>query len=1023
MLHRRPPRRTPAPLEPMTASSLAARRSLLGALLPCVGPVFSLIAALPPARAAVDFPTQIRPLLEKHCVECHGTKKQKANLRLDAKPFAFKGGDEGPVIHPGDATQSSLYQRITSSDDDKRMPPKGEPLSPEAIARLKDWIDSGAHWPETEQDRAATQDKREAHWSVQPVRTDFPPGSNVDSFLHAKLAPAGLSMAPEADRRTLIRRLSFDLLGLPPTPERVQRFLQDPDPDAYGKLVDEFLASPHYGERWARHWLDIAHYADTHGFERDQLRPNAWRYRDYVIESLNADKPYDRFLREQIAGDVLFPNDPKAIEALGFLGAGPWDFVGHVETKNEALRRAARAGDLDDLVTQVITASIGLTINCARCHDHKLDPISQSDYYRLWSVFSGVKRGDRETDPSEAQRLKTRREQLQSELNQLRAELVRTRGEGLDLADLVVQGNGLGTGRHNEGLDLQNGNLTDLKQGFHRDIPSNRLQKVNAPTQPKETPRFLKWVFVPNGKGEVLVDHGRPVSGVPPTSGDFWDALRAAPLNAQRSTRLLGTDFTDPGRSLLGMHTNSGATFDLELLRKTYRLTNLRFQAVLGFGAEASAAATRADFSVFVDTELRFQRLKMRKDETALIDLPIPASAKTLTLIATDGGDGIFSDLLFLGDPKLVSDSADLPAPSTSSDPAPPRALRQRIAKIEKDLEAIPEAPKVYAVLSEPQPAAVRIQRRGNPEDPAAEVTPGTIRWVRHASPDLGDQTTPEGERRRALAEWITHPANPLTRRVIVNRLWHHHFGSGLVSTPSDFGLGGDAPSHPELLDWLAEELLRNQWRLKPVHRLLVMSQAYRQASMKTDPKAASTDAQNRLLWRQNSRRLDAESLRDAVLSVSGNLNLQKGGPGFKDFRYTEAYAPVYEYVTPDGPELWRRSIYRFVVRTTPHRFMTTLDCPDPANLTPARVQTTTALQALALMNNPFLLQQSQALAQRLNAGHKEPEDQIQGAFQRILQRAPTAQETTSARRLMDAKGLASLCRMLLNTNEFLYLD
>ena len=410
---------------------------------------------------AVDFDKDIRPLLLERCVECHGEKKHKGELRLDAKSPALKGGHDGLAIVAGDPAKSLIFQRITSADDDERMPPKGDPLSAEQVALVKAWIQGGAVWPENAADKAAAMDKRLQHWSVQPLRTDFDKGATIDGFINATLAAKGLTVAKEADRRTLIRRLSASiLLGLPPTPERVEQFVADGDPRAYEKLVDELLASPHYGERWARHWLDIAHYADTHGFERDQLRPNAWRYRDYVIESLNADKPYDKFLREQIAGDVIAPNDPQAVIATGFLAAGPWDFVGQVETKSDMLKRAARAGDLDDMVTQVITCAMGITINCARCHDHKLDPISQQEYYSLWSVFAGVKRGDREVNSEATKRVQQEKTRLTNELRAVQSEIAKLAGDGLDLADIVGGGDGRGTGVAGRGIDLRSGNFT-----------------------------------------------------------------------------------------------------------------------------------------------------------------------------------------------------------------------------------------------------------------------------------------------------------------------------------------------------------------------------------------------------------------------------------------------------------------------------------------------------------------------------------------------------------------------------------
>lgn len=972
---------------------------------------FILLVAAP--AMAVDFDQDIRPLLQKHCVECHGEKKQKGELRLDAKIFAFKGGHEGLAIVAGDATKSLLLQRIKSADDDERMPPKGEPLSPAQIALVQEWIQTGAVWPENAADKAATVDKRLQHWSVQPVRSAK--AASIDSLINAKLAEKNLAMSPAADRRTLIRRLSFDLIGLPPTPERVEQFVKDTDPKAYEKLVDELLRSTHYGERWARHWLDIAHYADTHGFERDQLRPNAWRYRDYVIESLNADKPYDQFIREQIAGDVIAPNNPQAAIATGFLAAGPWDFVGQVEAKSDMLKRAARAGDLDDMVTQVITSTMGITVNCARCHDHKLDPVKQEEYYRLWAVFAGVKRGDREVDSADAKRIASEKTRLTQELATVRAQIAQLAGEGLDLASMV------GGGVKGRGIDLRTGNLTTGKLGYHRDIQTNRLQRIEWPGEVKEAERSVSWVFVPDGRNPVPVAAKQEVKGLPATSGHTWDAIRNGPLNAQRSTKIGGVDYAEKEHSVLGLHANSGITFDLVKIRQSSGLGMMHFTAALGFGADAGAAATHADFTVYVDAERKFQRLKLRKDEFTHLDIAIPAAAKTLTLIATDGGDGIGSDLLFLGDARLVPDVEH--SKLTDAEQERLKQRRAQAVKLDAALKALPDPSKVYAIVSETQPPVIQVQRRGNPEDPQQEVQPGAFAWAKHASIDFGTNTTSEGQRRRSLAEWITHPDNPLTRRVLVNRLWHHHFGQGIVTTPSDLGLGGDKPSHPELLDWLADEFLRSGWSVKHLHKLIIMSAAYQQQSTSKSETARGVDAQNRLLWRQNPRRLDAESVHDAVLSVAGTLNPTMGGPGYRDFNFTEAYAPIYDYITPDKPELLRRSIYRFVVRTTPHQFMSTLDCPDPANFTPARAQTTTALQALTLSNNEFMLQQARNLVTRIENETDSRESAIRRAFLLCLQRAPNPAEQTAATHLVAEQNLFALCRMLLNANEFVYLD
>ena len=919
-----------------------------------------------------------------------------------------------------------------------------------------------------------------AHWAYQLVARPALPAvrnlawvrTDLDRFILAKLEAKQLTPSPEADPRTLIRRLYFDLLGLPPSPEEVEAFVRECSSlsnrqSAIANLVDRLLASPHYGERWARHWLDIAHYADTHGFERDQLRPNAWRYRDYVIAALNADQPYDQFLREQIAGDVLAregdtpvsrATSPKLradksvrpterIAATGFLAAGPWDFVGQAETKSDVLRRAARADDLDDMVTQVLAGTMGVTINCARCHDHKLDPVSQREYYGLWAVFAGVKRGDRELDPAATARRDAERKQLQARLSEITGELGRLTGEGLDLADMLGGGNGRGTGAKGAGLDLRTGNVAKDKLGYHQNIQLNRLQKPEWAGVP--APKFVQWLFVPDGKSVVPVAHQVTVSNLPPTSGHAWDAIRHGPLNAQVSTKLDGVDYAAAGHSLLGLHANGGITFDLTEIRKATGFTKLRFTAHVGFGASPTAAATRADFSVFAGNQLVFQRLKLRKDESARVDVPLPDTAPTLTLVATDGGDGIGHDLLFLGDARLAPDLATQPL--AAADRARVEALRAEEKQLATALAVKAEGEKVYAITSS-EPPVVKVLKRGNPEEAQEEVGPGVLACVKHAAADFARAKT-EGERRLTLAEWITHPANPLTRRVLVNRLWHHHFGVGLVDTPSDFGKGGGVPSHPELLDWLAEEFLARGWSLKAMHRLICTSAAYRQSSVISNqysaasggstsaPQSAASplntehwklntasaqclDASNRLLWRQNPRRLDAESVRDAVLAVSGKLNLAAGGPGWRDFKYTEAYAPIYQYVTADTPELWRRSIYRFVVRTTPHTFMTTLDCPNPANLTPARTATTTALQALALSNNEFMLQQSRHFGSRVEreAG-ADAAAQVNRAFQLAFGRPPTRDELAGATQLVRADGLFALCRMLLNANEFVYLD
>ena len=862
-----------------------------------------------------------------------------------------------------------------------------------------------------------------AWWSVQPIvrpavpwveSEDPQPVNPIDAFVSVKLREKGLAFSAEADRRTLIRRLSFDLLGLPPTPKEVDAFTADQSPGAYERLVDRLLASPHYGERWTQHWLDIAHYADSHGFERDQRRDNAWRYRDYVIDSLNADKPYDQFVREQIAGDVLAPDKPAAVIATGFLAAGPWDFVGQVETKSDMLKRAARGGDLDDMVTQVITATVGMTINCARCHDHKLDPISQQEYYGLWSVFAGVRRGEREVSAREAGEYAARSAALSREREEVDRKIGVLTGSPLDLADIVGGGNGRGTGHAGVGIDPRSGKAQEKKQGHLDDAVANHFARGTSP--------YVDGVVIPNGStdGHTAVpisSTGLEVTDVPATSAKAWDAIRNGPVNSQASTKLGDVDYAAGGHALLGLHANAGITFDLAAIRKESALKEMRFQAMVGYGGRNDAG--RADFHVYVDGDLRERKLGLGdRDAGVPVDVALPVTARFLTLMSTDGGNGIGHDQIFFGDPKLVPEEIPHLVNETRQEL---NRLKARRAELDQQIKALPPPAKVYAIQSN-APEKIHVLKRGNPETPEEVAAPSVIKWA--ALPvSLGGQELSDGERRAALAKWITDPRNPLTRRVIVNRLWHWHFGQGIVSTPSDFGHGGDRPSHPELLDWLADELLARGWSLKAMHRLIVTSRTYRQSSQ-FDAKAGEIDAQNRLLWRANPQRLDAESLHDTVLAVSGTLNSSMGGPGFRDFDYTEAYAPIYRYITPDRPALWRRSIYRFVVRTTPQQFLTTLDCPNPANLTPARVTTTTALQALALLNDEFMLKQARYFAARVEGeAGSDTEAQIRRAFELAFLRAPTDAESSSAEKFRTTHGLAALCRLLLNANEFVYLD
>jgi hypothetical protein len=923
------------------------------------------------------------------------------------------------LLTPGAPESSPLFQRITSEDPKVRMPPDSQGLDADSIALLRRWIEAGAVWPESQEDRDA-RDPRYDHWAWQPVSDVQVPeldgelqawGANpIDAFVAAELKRQEMRPSPPASRHELIRRLAIDLTGLPPTFEESTAFLEDASPDAYASLVDRMLASPDYGERWAQDWLDISHYADTHGFERDQKRDNAWRYRDYVIRAFNQDKPYDRFLQEQIAGDARWPEDADAIVATGFLAAGPWDFVGQVETPSPTIKRQARADDLDDMLTQVMTATCGITIQCARCHNHKLDPITQREYYQMWALFSGSKRSDRNADPAQSQSIAAEHARIQNVKETVLEGIRKRNSMALSLADIVGGGDGRGTGTSGIGIHP----ITGLPQ-------SENLGSLVAPEAKKFVPienPFIDGIAIPNGD-TVISSTGILAIGLPQTSGATWDAIRNGPVHAQKSTLIGEVDFHGPGHGMIGLHANMAITWDLNAFRQVLAEKELLFTSEIGYGGRPEGETTQASATLLIDGQpaLVFEGLNPKSGRIA-ISLPLLSNARFLTFVATDGGDGIGHDQIFFGDPVI--------APWSLAESERRRGelqnLRSRLDELEAQAKALPKPDQVYAIRSE-APEVVRVLARGNPEQPTDDVGPGALHCLVGCSPIEVHAGMSDAERRKALAAWITSPDNPLPARVMMNRLWQHHFGVGLVDTPNDFGLGGGSPSHPELLDWLAAEFARCGYSLKTMNRLICNSQTYRQSSRSLDADAAARDSQNRWLWRQNPRRIEAEVLRDCVLAAAGSLNRTKFGPGYQDFEYQEEYAPIYRYRVADRTELWKRSVYRFVVRTTPHPFLTPLDCPDPANLTPRRNVTTTAVQSLALWNNGLMLQQAQHMSERIKREY--PSGQwARAAFRLALSREPTSEEEAASQRLLNADdGMTELCRVLINANEFVYID
>lgn len=969
----------------------------------------------------------VADVLQRKCLRCHSGISPEGGITFAAPPHITN--DE--VDLPPERLWSRVIEVVQGvGETPPEMPPDDDPLTPSEFGTLQLWVTAGAAWPEDQRLSAPLSGDPE-WWAWQPLLAVHPATSAaesnpIDALISEELQNNGLRRNDRADPRTLLRRLAVDLHGLPVDFHQVQEFAAAGNAAGWPDIVEQFLNAPEYGERYARHWLDLAHYADTHGFERDQRRDSAWRYRDYVIQAFNADKPYDRFIAEQIAGDVFWPQDSAAIVATGFLAAGPWDFVGQKETKSPQLRRAARTLDLDDMVTQVMATAVGLTVNCARCHDHKIDPISQREYFALQSIFAGVSRQEREISTQSTQEYLQERDRLHQQLTGVTAAISRLQGAGISLADLVGGGDGFGTGTFRQGLDVRTGMVQTQDSGQLGNVKLNDFRRVEHPA--------IDGVVIPDGgDGTIpvpITSTGLTVDSVPRTSGLAWDVIRNGPVASQHSAELGGIDFTKDGHTLLGLHANAAITFDLLPLRALlFQQTNacgnlidrrLQLTAQVGyFGAEGTYAA---DVRIYLDAELIVELPQLRRASGLQdVQLTLPESARFLTLMATDGGNGYGHDQTGFGDLLLR------PLQQSEPNESDQQRLLELLAeqrRLEQRLRELGTKPDFFGVVAAMEVPPLRVLQRGDPEQPAGDpVLPAPPALLKMLPATPQPPNASDGERRAALVQWLTDPQNSLFSRVIANRVWQWHFGTGLVRTPSDFGNAGAPPLQRRLLDFLAAELSRNNWSLKSLHRLILTSDTWCQSSLARND-GVSVDADNQLYWRQNVRRVEAEVIRDAVLLTSGKLNRERGGPGYEDFTYQDAYAPIYQYVTADRPELWRRTIYRYVVRTTPAEFLTALDCPDPANLTARRLTTTTPLQSLTLYNNEFMLQQARYFASRVreSAGQNSTR-QTERAFELALARRPAREEQIWVEELPADERLFLLCRALLNSNEFVYMD
>ncbi|HEY2911529.1 MAG TPA: DUF1549 and DUF1553 domain-containing protein, partial [Gemmataceae bacterium] len=787
--------------------------------------------------------------------------------------------------------------------------------------------------------------------------------------------------------------------------EEVDAFVKDTSPRAYEKLIDRLLASPHYGERMARQWMDLVHFAETHGHDQDRVRPNAWRYRDHLIRSFNADVPYARFVQEQIAADALFPDHPELTPALGFLAAGPWDESSLRDIREDSIdREVGRYLDRDDMVTTVMNTFQGLTVQCARCHDHKFDPIAQRDYYRLQAVFAGVGRGDVkfDADPAVAKRRQELTNPPPRDLETPAFQKIvaaweeRHRGEGVPWKVLNFSK-----------IESQQGStLQSVADGSIR-ASGKRPERDTYTLTTKVKGRNITAVRL-----ELLADDSLPHKGPGRQDNgnlhlsEFALWAEGKPIALHNPT----SDYDQPGWTVA--HSLDG---NLKTAWGIYPQVGRGHEAVYELRQPLGGGS---------DTTLSF-RLEQQHGGSHLIG--------RFRISLTDARPPVKVGVV----PAAIRAILAVPIAKRTPEQARDLAMHVWREQTAAALAALPPPQLVYAASANflpdnshkpsPMPRPVHLLKRGDIRKPGELVEPGPVSCL----PSLPDTFTlgashTEGDRRAALAKWITDKNNPLTWRVIVNRVWQMHFGQGLVGTPSDFGKMGQAPSHPELLDWLAAEFRDGGGSLKQLHKRIVMSAAYKQTSMHS-AKAATADVDNRLLWRGRRTRLDAEQLRDAVLAISDRLDRTPGGRSDRQFAMRPGIhvTPIVEYgkFDWDRPQGHRRSVYRFVFRTLPDPLVDCLDGADGSQLTPKRNESVTGPQALALLNNEFMLVHSAALAKRLEKQSADRDKQVDMACRRMWGRAPTAGERSQFAAYAAKHGLANLCRVLFNSNEFLFVD
>ena len=866
-------------------------------------------------------------------------------------------------------------------------------------------------------------------WSFSPmVRPDIPQAHDsdtwsehpVDQFIQEALAGQGLSHSPEAPPHQLLRRLFLDVWGLPPDTDLLKELDHDNFETTWTQWVDRALAGPQYGERWARHWMDLIHYAETHGHDEDAPRENAWPYRDYLIQSLNADKPYATFALEQIAGDAMEPHDPEALIATGFLAAGPWDESSQMGIQDGTLdKELAQYLDRDDMITTVMSSFLGVSVHCARCHDHKFDPIPFEDYYALQAVFAGVDRHDRPFDKD-------------PKLHRLRQ-------------DLLTQKEALLAERTTESALLSSINQERTQSWISERQDHLSRWKAGRPLAPPSSE-------IPLTPWEVLEDGSLFIQPTDSLNGKLtWSLLSPYPkptaveLEVMADSRLPqgGPGWSDEGDFQLtefkvygkGKDSDDWIPILLEAPENDFSKEGTSVRYLIDDDPETH-------WSIFPQKGQNhrcFFRIASLPDDRDLhmlrVELNHPEEHSQWVGRCRIRWSNVPSDRI---EPFLEANLQEAFACSEETRTLEQKLLLTRHAlgrHLDQTLEALPTPPQVYAATSyfssegnfKPSlgPRTVRQLRRGSIQQPGKEAQPAALSALSHIpwNPE-GADLAEEDSRRLALGKWITHPSNGLFWRTMANRLWQHHFGSPLIPTPNDLGNGGQAPTHPELLDWLACELRDSGGSLKHVHRLILHSRTYRQAST-WRKQAAAQDAENTYYWRMSPRRMDAESFRDSLLQLSGQLDARMGGPSVKQFLMDPGIhvTPIVDYkgFDPTHAAMHRRSIYRFLFRTLPDPFMKALDCPDASTWHPERNRSVGSLQALAMLHDPWVIAQSQAMADQLQKVSKHLERQIELLYESSLCRMPNPTEKRLMIEYADRHGLANATRYLWNSNAFVF--